>query len=65
MAGDPEKNNKAMELHLENMRKVHERQYPLCILLGYIIHNSIYVYFYQEILGCPVKNSYTYILVHG
>ena len=34
MAGDPEENNKAMEQHLENMQKVHERQYPL--LLFYI-----------------------------
>ena len=29
MAGDPEENNKAKEEHLDNMQKVHERQYPL------------------------------------
>jgi len=28
-AGDQEENDKAMIQHLENMKKVHERQYPL------------------------------------
>ena len=37
MAGDPEENNKAIEQHLENMQKVHERQYPLLIKLPFHI----------------------------
>ena len=36
MAGDPEGNNKAMEQHLENMQKVHERQYPLLLFHMYV-----------------------------
>ena len=28
MAGNPKENDKIMEEHLENMQKVHERQYP-------------------------------------